>query len=475
MVKYTDGNGNLIEIGNELGRGGEASVFSVIGENNVVAKIYNDHHSIDKQKLIKLEKMCSLFDNKIAEYYAWPQQIIYSGRKAIGFTMENINKENMNFDNSEYIKFIKFYVSQDRRKFFPNAEYKFMVHAALNLARAINALHEKGIVIGDINESNVFVNNSDATIKLIDCDSYQIEPFLCDVGKPEYTAPELPNGLRGVKRTSNHDCFALAVMLFLILVGKHPYSGFGTPQEVRQAILQGLYCYGGKTANKNVSAQYPFSEIFNLLNDEIKDLFETAFNSLDRPTAKDWIKELERYENSLVKCLNDDRHWYNPEYGSCIWCALKQDGFYAFNMLPTNIKKNKHNYSMQTPYQNAYRGNSFSIPNYANTNNSLSITKIIYEIYEGLKELQPKEKLKFFGGILTFIFGIWLLIFCINYHPSDSDIKDKNKIYNEQTLNSNTKTPQPFKVQPPSQDSQESQKIEKQPTALTTYIYKADF
>ena len=133
MAKYSDKNGNEIQLGQELGRGGEASVYTVAGKSNLVAKIYNDNHSIDAQKLEKLEKMCDLFDDKIAEYYAWPQQIIYSKRKAVGFIMENINDVSKNSNAPEYVKIIKFYVSQDRRKFFPNAEYKFMVHAAFSL------------------------------------------------------------------------------------------------------------------------------------------------------------------------------------------------------------------------------------------------------------------------------------------------------------------------------------------------------
>ena len=289
--------------------------------------------------------MCDLYDDEIAEYYAWPQQIIFSDNKPVGFLMENINSDSKG--TPKYIKIIKFYISSYRKKLFPNAEYKYMVHVAKNLAVAVETIHDKGIVIGDLNGSNIYINNTDATIKLLDCDSYQFEDFLCNVGKPDYTAPELPNELRGVKRTPNHDCFALAIMLFLILVGKHPYSGIGTPQEPRKAITQWLYCYGDEAKKKNVSSQYPFSEMYNLLNNEIKGLFEQAFNTTARPTAKDWINALEKYENELIQCSNKDNHWYNPEYKSCIWCDLEKDGFYAFGDISRNTKNNTNENILQ--------------------------------------------------------------------------------------------------------------------------------
>ena len=72
-----------IRIGKELGHGGEASVFAIEGNDSLVAKIYNDSHKIDNQKLEKLEKMCALFNCDISEYYAWPQKIIYSNNRLL--------------------------------------------------------------------------------------------------------------------------------------------------------------------------------------------------------------------------------------------------------------------------------------------------------------------------------------------------------------------------------------------------------
>ena len=63
---YKNSNGNEIKLGIEIGKGGEASVYSIEGNNNLVAKIYNDHHSISSQKLEKLQKQYS--DNDHIEW-----------------------------------------------------------------------------------------------------------------------------------------------------------------------------------------------------------------------------------------------------------------------------------------------------------------------------------------------------------------------------------------------------------------------
>ena len=365
MIKYTDKFGHEIKLSEKIGKGGEAYVYAVQGKSNLVAKIYNDEHKINKQKLKKLERMCELYDKKIAKYYALPQKIIYCENKPVGFVMENINNP-YNKDGSKYNKFINFYASKARQKFFPQAEYKFMVHSAINLAIAIQTLHEKGIVLGDINESNVCVNNTDTTVKLIDCDSYQIEDYLCDVGTLLYTAPELPNKLRGLKRTVNNDNFALAIMIFMILVGQHPYFRQGiTMDNLRQSIIEGLFPYGENAKKKGIEAQFPYSNLYESLNDEIKKLFEKAFCTLERPSANDWILALEKFEKELVQCEKNEGHWHNPDNKKCIWCELEHKGFYAFGSNPKCTKKIKHNYSQGTRSQTTYKSSITNVqPSY---------------------------------------------------------------------------------------------------------------
>ena len=65
---------------------------------------------------------------------------------------------------------------------------------ALNIARVFAHIHDTGCVIGDINQRSILVSPT-ATVAFIDADSFQIcdgpQRYLCVVGVPEYTPPEL--------------------------------------------------------------------------------------------------------------------------------------------------------------------------------------------------------------------------------------------------------------------------------------------
>ena len=87
------------------------------------------------------------------------------------------------------------YGPQSRRREFPQADWQYLLHVAMNCAAAFDAVHERGSLVADVNAGNVLVSPANATIRLIDCDSFQISAngklLLCEVGVPEYTPPEL--------------------------------------------------------------------------------------------------------------------------------------------------------------------------------------------------------------------------------------------------------------------------------------------
>lgn len=336
MPKYKDKNGKIINLGSEIAQGGEGIVYNYNADKSLVAKIYKkDKRSSRKGK--KIELMSKLYDKDIAKFSAWVKEVIYENQKPVGFLMEKI---------SDYKEIHLLYGrNEDRQKYFPNAEWKFLVHAALNTARAVGTLHDKGIVIGDINQSNILVNDR-AEIKLIDCDSYQIKykdsTYICEVGVPEFTSPELQGcSFKTITRNQNHDCFGLAVMIFkILLLAKHPYSGCNAPSEIENAIKGNYFCY-----SKKYKYQTPvYSALVKyLLNDEIIDLFERAFcNSKSRPTAKEWIKVLEKFENSdVISCTVNNKHYYNKKSKKCVWCELEKKGINHFGQIkPNNVLKN---------------------------------------------------------------------------------------------------------------------------------------
>ena len=71
----------------------------------------------------------------------------------------------------------------------------------------------------------------DATVRLIDCDSFQVQDksrlLPCGVGVPEFIPPELQGKDAGsVTRDVEHDRFGLAMLtFFLLMMGRNPYAG----------------------------------------------------------------------------------------------------------------------------------------------------------------------------------------------------------------------------------------------------------
>lgn len=82
--------GTPIQIGRELGKGGEGSVFEVPSLPNQVAKLY--HQLPDVKKQAKLTFMASTADQQLLSYVAWPQETLHStrGGPVVGFLMPKV-------------------------------------------------------------------------------------------------------------------------------------------------------------------------------------------------------------------------------------------------------------------------------------------------------------------------------------------------------------------------------------------------
>jgi hypothetical protein len=213
-----------------------------------------------------------------------------------------------------------------------NFSWKYLIHAAANLAQATQMLHEAGVVIGDFNERNSRVTR-DARITLLDCDSMQItDPatrghFFCRVGRPEFTPPELMHAdwSKTVRHPSS-DLFALAIHIYqFLLEGEHPFRGVwngpGDKPSVGELASQGVWAQqsGGMLQPR------PSAIRASLLPRSILDMFRAAFedgavNPGARPTARAWHHALTDLETSLRQCSSDASHFYPGTLPTCPWC-----------------------------------------------------------------------------------------------------------------------------------------------------------
>ena len=326
-----DASGRALSLGAELGRGGEGSVFALADRSDLVAKLY--HHAPSAEKAAKIVAMAKLGSERLLKLAAWPTSAIHSGARGgpvVGFLMPRIQGHKPAFN---------LYSPKLRLQEFPSAGWAFLIHAAANAARAFAVIHDSGHVIGDVNHGNLVVA-PDATVKLIDCDSFQVsagkQRWFCDVGVSTHQPPEFQSltSYKGVARTPNHDNFGLAVIVFqLLFMARHPFSGrfLGAgDMPIERAIRDYRFAYGAN-AHKLQMKPPPGSLGLDGVTRNVARLFERAFapegaREGARPKPAEWIAALGELARGLRKCATNPAHEYLASAGKCPWCEIEATG-----------------------------------------------------------------------------------------------------------------------------------------------------
>jgi DNA-binding helix-hairpin-helix protein with protein kinase domain len=305
----------------KLGEGGEGVVYAAEDGASAV-KLY--HKPVAGSAAKKLHAMVKRDIGALAGQAAWPTALVSGPQGSVaGFVMPRA---------SEAFDIHAVYSPRDRREKLPKADWRFLVHVAGNLAAAVLAAHQAGLVIGDMNHGSVRVGQN-GCVRLIDCDSFQIvhdgAVLRCLVGVDSYTPPELQGArLADIDRTADHDRFGLAVLIFqLLFMGRHPFSGVpkttGAPTDIPSAIAGLHYAYGqGKSSLRPPPSAPPIG----LVTPDLAALFQQAFTQERRPTAEDWHRSLAAFAVTLAACGKNPRHAKPAHLSECPWCAFDQAG-----------------------------------------------------------------------------------------------------------------------------------------------------
>jgi DNA-binding helix-hairpin-helix protein with protein kinase domain len=334
QIALVDNQGRRVRLGTELGRGGEAAVYSVDGQPAVVAKIYHQPPSLEKAE--KLSKMVEVQSERLLALAAWPVGTLFTtgNRSLAGFLMKNMR----GFKDIHLL-----YNPKSRtREFSPKANWRFLIHTAANVARAFSAIHDHGHVIGDVNQSNVRVSPETAIVGLIDCDSFQISSngklYPCEVGVPLYTPPELQETeFRDIVRTPNHDNFGLAVLIFhLLFMGRHPFAGkfLGRGEmPIEKAIAEQRFAFATDVRRTQMLPP-PSCITLAHLPQEVRDLFTSAFSpdaaQSGRPNGRQWVLALDELSRHLIVCSSNKAHLFFNGLSACPWCPIESSGVLLF-------------------------------------------------------------------------------------------------------------------------------------------------
>ena len=329
LTPFLDSRGRVIRLGRKIGSGGEGDVYELLSPPGpFVAKIYRK--PLEERKQEKLLLMVRGCNDELKAISAWPTEVLYekNGGPVVGFLMPRIA-------DGEPVH--KVYGPTHRKETFPHADWRFLVRTAKNLAAAFYVIHKYGYVIGDVNEGNILVTDK-ACVRLIDCDSFQVRSpdqlFCCEVGVAHFTPPEIQkSGNFRLERTSNHDNFGLAILIFqLLFLGRHPYAGVYAGKEdmpIEKAIAEFRFAYSRNSAKRSITPP-PNSVGLAIVPDRLGELFERAFAEAGtlprgRPSAGDWWDLLDPLEGRLRRCTADSVHHYYAGLSACPWCRLEED------------------------------------------------------------------------------------------------------------------------------------------------------
>ena len=294
-----------IHIGKQIGAGGEGTVHEVVGRDDLVAKVFHnpprDLH-IETKLAAMIRSKARQGPSAIDGFHvpvAWPQQMLRFPDGRIGYTMHYAR-------GTQPLFLVYDPMEVAIRRW--NIDAVFLRRVAHNVAAQVSAIHAAGYVIGDLNESNIHVT-SRGLVTFIDTDSFQVTEdgrrYPCLVVKPQYVAPELVGkDLGSVERDRAHDHFALAVIVFQLLMGgRHPYagvwpSGAGDPPPAEEWIRRGLFAYSGScyVDGRRIEPP-PNAPRYDRLDPRLRDYFERCFvlghrDPGQRPSAREWAKLL---------------------------------------------------------------------------------------------------------------------------------------------------------------------------------------
>lgn len=316
-------NGQELDIDKRIGKGGEGEVFAVSNMPGFALKAYLPDLVAGREK--KIRAMVGTRLAELAPMVAFPHQVVVNDRGAfVGFMMRLVEKHK---------EIHELQTPSSRQKYFPKADYGFIVRVAVNIARVFAQVHATGCVIGDINQRGILVSPS-ATVALIDADSFQVsdgsQQYLCVVGVPEYTPPELQGkSLKSVVRTIDHDAFGLAVCLFqLLCMDRHPfsgrYSGHGD-MPLEKAIAEYRFAY----SSRNTGMTPPLGTVrLDDFTPRVAQLFDQAFapNYVGkRPSVSMWVEAMAELEGSLRACSHSKLHRYARTAKECPWCRMEAE------------------------------------------------------------------------------------------------------------------------------------------------------
>lgn len=259
----------------------------------------------------------------------------------------------------------KWFLSEKIRNKFLTANQRGNLLCLLECAQKISALvhifHESGLVIDDLSYKTLLMNPQNGDIFLVSWDGvhkYDEKPNHI-LPTPDFISPERIS-LRNIYNfpSVSSNCHALAVLIYMILLHRHPLRGkkiftedSAKDEELRLGEKALFVEHPEDKSNEVCEKELMPSELpygspnrrpYTLSGPYLSRLFNLAFVKTlhipeDRPTAKDWFIAIDKTKYSLLSCSNPlcEEGFFVFKEGNkdvCPYCGTQVKGrFPVFN------------------------------------------------------------------------------------------------------------------------------------------------
>ncbi|MEO8284977.1 MAG: hypothetical protein ABI670_00880 [Chloroflexota bacterium] len=273
-----------------IGKGGEADIFDL--GSGVALKLYKQPVHPDFQvadpaeraalqsaavaRLAIHQSKLRVFPRHLPSNVLGPVELAYDkpGGSIVGFTMPYLHDAEMLF--------------QYGRQPFRDAlavgmgNNDFMRDILLDLHSTLRKVHAAGAVIGDFNDLNVLVKDSE--VFLVDADSFQYGGFLCNTFQyrfvdPLLCDPTLPRPELRKPHSEYSDWYAFTAMVMRCLLYVEPYGGIYRPQNGSDKVQDSARpLHRLSIFHPQVQYPRPAIPLQSLPDDALQYLFEVLVN-----------------------------------------------------------------------------------------------------------------------------------------------------------------------------------------------------
>ena len=181
-----------IGLGPVVDDGDEASVHEIVDDRGRLAKVYRALSEKTRDKIVHMVEIRIDFPPHAG--VAWPRALLRDTSGAVrGYTMDSFRR---------MYPLSRAYSALERQELPIRLTFYDLARAASNIAHVVCQLHGQGVVVGDLDDSNLLLGPA-GDIALLDAASFELEGA----------------------RTPPSDDWALALLLFrLLMEGEDPLS-----------------------------------------------------------------------------------------------------------------------------------------------------------------------------------------------------------------------------------------------------------